>query len=160
MKPILVHPSWHDVEKGTALIIQSMLQLNDIPVSWVVGLTRGGLVPAVIASQMLNIPMMPVNYSSKEGNGDNKNHNNYLPDIRGDIASGHGIGVDAPTLLIIDDIADTGHTLKDVSEHYIKKGHKVFTGSLYFRETSCHVPHFFVHLIGEDDPWIIFPWEC
>lgn len=148
MKPTLVHPSWHDVEKATALIAHQTIK-TQFPVGWVIGLTRGGLVPAVIFSQMVDVPMMPANYSSRTGAGDNKNHNNILPVIGS-----------ARNILIIDDICDTGHTLEEVRQHYLDQNHDVKTAALYYKESSIHVPDFFVHKIPADSPWVIFPWEC
>lgn len=158
MKPILANPSWHDIEKGTALIAQQILR-KQLDIEWIVGLTRGGLVPAVIMSQMLSLPMMPVNYSSKTGAGDNKNHNNSLPDILGKFESGTGRLPASPNLLIIDDICDSGKTLDEVTKVYKKRNHKVWTAALYWKSSAIHTPDLTYHAIPENSPWIIFPWE-
>ena len=98
----------------------------------VIGLTRGGLIPAVILSHMYNdIPVIPISYSSTDGAGDNKNHNNELPTIA------------QINTLIIDDIADSGRTLHEVSSYYMHQGASVQTASLYYKEGSMIQPNFF-----------------
>ena len=160
MKPTLVHPSWHDIEKGASILaLQIEKRRHGPPPEWVVGLTRGGLIPAVIISHLLDLPMMPVNYSSKDGRGDNRNHNNSLPMISGDISSGAGVAPSIPSLLIVDDICDSGKTLLEVKEHYLKQQHYVWTAALYFKKTATIVPDFYWQRIWPDSPWIVFPWE-
>jgi len=56
-----------------------------------------------------------------------------------------------PTTLVVDDICDTGITLKD--------GPGVYTAVLHQKpETSCFTPNIWAELhLGEE--WIIYPWE-
>lgn len=117
---------------------------------YIVGLSRGGLIPATILSHMTDIPLVPVKYSSKSGNGDNRNHDNVLPHI------------DGATLLIVDDISDSGNTLREVVDHYRYEGHTVRTAALYYKELAnpVFVPDIVWKTIPEDGPWIVFPWEC
>jgi hypoxanthine phosphoribosyltransferase len=117
----------------------------------VVGLSRGGLIPGVIVSHMLEVPFTPISYSSAAGAGDNKDHTNVwsLPDVEG------------TTILVVDDICDTGLTLKDVVDHYKNKGKVVYTAVLHYkvRENGPHVPDFYWQKIPVDSPWVIYPFE-
>lgn len=99
----------------------------------VVGVSRGGLIPAVITSHMLEVPFTPISYSSTSGAGDNKNHQNSLPDIDGTV------------ILVIDDICDTGLTLKEIADHYRNKGKIVYTCVLHYkvRKNGPHIPDFY-----------------
>ena len=56
-----------------------------------------------------------------------------------------------PTTLVVDDICDSGVTLKD--------GPGVYTAVLHQKpETSCFTPNIWAELhLGEE--WIIYPWE-
>ena len=56
-----------------------------------------------------------------------------------------------PTTLVIDDICDSGVTLKD--------GPGVYTAVLYQKShTSCFTPNIWAELhLG--DEWLLFPWE-
>lgn len=155
MKPIITNPTWHDIDKGCQIIVQKFLQYQIInglstPLT-IVGLSRGGLVPAVVISHALenlsyeNV-VVPVSYSSKVGNGDGKNHDNKLPMLR------------TESILIIDDIIDGGHTMKEVYDFYVQR-HVTHTASLYYKESAVFQPTYYWQLIPENSPWIIFPFE-
>jgi hypoxanthine phosphoribosyltransferase len=56
-----------------------------------------------------------------------------------------------PNTLVIDDIADTGVTLKNTVGAY--------TAVLHYKpHTSCYKPNIYAQ-IHEGDEWIIYPWE-
>ncbi len=56
-----------------------------------------------------------------------------------------------PNTLVIDDIADTGVTLKNAVGAY--------TAVLHYKpHTSCHIPNLWAS-VHEGDEWIIYPWE-
>lgn len=155
MKATITNPSYHDIHRACAFIVGELLKVQS---DWmlpkvIVGLTRGGLIPAVIISHMLenhgySNSVVPVSYSSKAGNGDGKNHNNILPII------------DEFNLLIVDDIVDGGHTMQEVTEFYKnEQSHAVRTASIYYKNTAVFKPTFFWQEIGPNDPWIVFPFE-
>ena len=150
MKPTLTHPSWGQIDKACAIlaarVISSLGEPNQSP-EVVVGLARGGLVPAVIISHILGTKMFPISYSSALGNGEYKNYENELPEIP------------FTRLLFIDDIIDTGHTMKEVLDYYRSMNHIVKVASLYYREGAAINPDFVWQSISAQDPWIIFPWE-
>jgi hypoxanthine phosphoribosyltransferase len=148
MKATLVHPSWHQVEKGAAFLSLKIAQDQTFTPTAIIGLARGGLVPAVIMSHLLNVKMFPVSYSSKRGNGEYKEHENVLPEF--------------PitwNILIVDDICDTGYTLREVTEHYHREGHVVRAATLFYKEGAVVQPEFIWQTIPKDANWIEFPWE-
>ena len=56
-----------------------------------------------------------------------------------------------PNTLVIDDIADTGETLKNTVGCH--------TAVLHYKpHTSCHIPNLWAY-VHEGDEWIIYPWE-
>lgn len=150
MKPILTHPSWSQIDKACAVLANVIMQhtkSSEFEPKAIIGLARGGLVPAVIISHILKLKMFPVSYSSKAGNGEYREYNNHLPEIS------------AETLLIVDDIIDSGHTMKEVVEHYKSRAHNVLVASLYYKAGAATLPNFCWQNIPKDAPWIIFPWE-
>jgi len=130
------------------------LRYNDLIIQFnpdmVIGLIRGGLLPAVIVSHVLNdTKMEAIDYSSGDGNGDNRNcHTNKIPKF--DIEK---------RILIVDDICDTGRSMREVTKEYRDRGHEVLTFALYYKESSVFKPDFVWQTIPEDSPWIIFPFE-
>ena len=151
-----ITPSWDDIEIATKSLVDLMLSDGFVP-EYVIGLSRGGLTPAVIASQMMNIPLISVSYSSKIGVGDQRNHENFLPDVGEDLKVGTGIL--KPPVVIIDDIIDSGHTMVEVNTHYVGHGHQVCTMAIYHKESSVFVPDFSYYRLPKDAPFINFPWE-
>jgi hypoxanthine phosphoribosyltransferase len=115
----------------------------------IIGVSRGGLLPAVMLSHMLDIPMTAINYSSSAGKGDNKNHVNILPNVT------------ESRLLIVDDICDSGHTLKEIAAYYSGKLKACYTGCLFYKELTSpiHIPDLYWQKIPEDAGWVEFPFE-
>ena len=98
------------------------IENNLTGIKYIHGLARGGLIPAVMLSHKLNIPYTP-------------HPELFKPD----------------ELLIVDDIADSGKTLKRW------KGYQ--TAVLHYKpHTSKTVPDIWAAK-HEGDEWIIYPWE-
>jgi xanthine phosphoribosyltransferase len=62
-------------------------------------------------------------------------------------------------VLVVDDIADSGETLKQVMEHLVQKHPEVefVSVALFYKNTSIYEPHFWVN---EAKGWIDFFWEA
>ena len=114
---------------------------------FIVGVSRGGLLPAIILSHLYNIPLMPVQYSSQLGNGD-KNTHVLIPEFARNT-----------NILLVDDLADSGNTLKELANIFTAKGVNAKTFVIYYKESSVYQPDYFVHRVGADFPWIVFPYE-
>ena len=130
---------------------------------YIVGITRGGLLPAVMISQYFNIPMNSLDVSLRDG---------------GDCVSNLGMSDDAfegKNILIVDDINDTGATLnwimKDWQENALPddpKWNNVWNNNIKFAvvfdnlASECNVV---IDFCGEEinkaenDAWIVFPYE-
>lgn len=145
---VLTHPTYGNIETACVSIIQQ-LDAKGIRPTKIVALSRGGLMLGVILSHNLSVPMVPVQYSSKAGKGDDKNHTNQLPEILDE------------TILVVDDIADSGHSLQEVCDFYSvpTQNNEVFSASMYLKEGSVHTPTVHWHDLKKDGPFIHFPWE-
>lgn len=139
------NPSFTDVYKWCTKIAQ---RLNQKP-SVIIGLTRGGLVPAVVLSHMMSVPMIAVSYSSMKGRGEFKGYDGTLPtkDIPG------------KNILIVDDICDSGHTLLEISKYYTDLGHDVQTATLFYKQGAVTRPTYHCQDLPFDGGWVTFPWE-
>lgn len=51
--------------------------------------------------------------------------------------------------LVVDDICDTGETLKSTVA--------VYTATLHYKPTASHTPDFYAKEVGKE--WIVYPWE-
>ena len=114
----------------------------------IVAPARGGLLFGVIASHKLNIPVYPALYSSKKGKGDDKNHANVLPDVG-----------DVKTILLVDDIVDSGETVREIVEHYTGLGYKVITAVFHYKEGAVFHPDLYYWRIPADSEFITYPYE-
>ena len=117
--------SWKWVDEQINIIGD---RLEGLDLEFIAGVPRGGLIPAVIASHAFGIKY--ISYSSAK----------LLPkELR-------------EKTIVVDDIADTGVTLKEADE----LGFIVAT--LAMRSTSKTTPRFCGELVTSDD-WLVFPWE-
>ncbi|RPG28988.1 MAG: hypothetical protein CBB72_016330 [Muricauda sp. TMED12] len=107
-----------------------------------VGITRGGLLPAVHLSHALSIPMIPLHWTTRD-NPHKEINNDILKAIK-----------DKKTVVFVDDINDTGKTFSEISEKY--------GGGLYVSLVEKCTSKFnsdATSLRFDDDRWIVFPWE-
>lgn len=143
----LTHPSFENVVQAARDIVTSMNADGYVP-DRIIALARGGAILGVILSHLLKVPVTIVSYSSKSGNGDNKNHDNKLPEV------------DGQSLLIVDEIVDSGLSMKEVANWYLfPQPRRVRTASMYAKEGSAYTPDYCWHPLASDAPFIYFPWE-
>lgn len=117
----------------------------------IIGIVRGGAVPAVILSHMLKLPVKMLHYSSVRGCGDDLNHDNQIP---ADILA-------APRQLFVDDICDSGYTLKEIFNALDENVCDLTNmATLIYRDhdKSVFEPMLYATRITTDH-WIDFPWE-
>lgn len=138
-------PSYDELHTNADAIAKAIANSDIVP-DIVVGLSRGGLFLAVCLSEWLSIPMVAVNYSSAAGRGDGRTHN-YLPSLN------------AETILVVDDISDSGNTLREVREHYEQEGIKVLTATYHYKESSKEVPDFYCWKLPVNAPFVFYPHE-
>ncbi len=115
----------------------------------VVAPSRGGLLFGVIASHKLNVPLIPINYSSTSGAGDDKDHDNLLPTLPTGVK----------TVLLVDDIVDSGHTMREIVAHYIALGVSIITAAFHYKEGAVMQPSVYYWMIPSDSEFITYPYE-
>jgi len=136
---------WREIEEYCKIIAEKIIKRN-LKFDAVVGVVRGGVIPARILSDYLsndNLHFIRAKFYEDIGKTAKKPKIIYSTCKRGNF-------------LIVDDVADTGKTLKEIVDYFKKKGSNVFTVTLFKKPTSIFEPDLFVK---ETDKWIIFPWE-
>lgn len=130
----------------------------------VAGIARGGLQPALMLSHYYDAKLVSLNVSLRDGKVDQGHET--IDDLRADIELGKRV-------LIIDDICDTGHTLKAVWDHLaLAIPEPLSFGAGYTGHTRTAVlwnntaqdvfdPQYVGREVNrtEDKRWVIFPFE-
>lgn len=117
--------------------------------SGMVAITRGGLVPAAIVARELDLRIIDTfcvaSYIKESVQGDVKVLKSVSPEIGRDEGAG---------LLVIDDLADTGATVKIVRA-LLPKAH---IATVYAKPLGRPLVDTFVTEVSQDT-WIYFPWD-
>ena len=100
--------------------LASKIKESGLTISSIYGLPRGGLIPAVILSHKLNVPLFKTGFDVLVG-----------------------------SVLIVDDICDTGETLEKYTMFPI--------ATIHTKPTAIVQPTFHYEEIGTE--WIVYPWE-
>jgi hypoxanthine phosphoribosyltransferase len=112
----------------------------------IIGLSRGGLIPAVIISNLLNIRKV-YSIGMKSYTGEEKDHLELyqIPEVS-----------KMDKILLIDDISDSGESFKNTKE--MLEGKTVVTASLTIKHKTSFKPDVYGKAV-KDNIWVVFPWE-
>ena len=126
-------------------------RLNGRYFTHVIGISRGGLLPAKIISYALEIEMLTYGISNYSGTTQNK-------ETKVTQSLDFNTLDDSSRLLIIDDKADTGKTIDYIREEIGTKFDFVRYATLFAEKRAKEkVDHYGV--LVPDNTWIDFPWE-
>jgi xanthine phosphoribosyltransferase len=170
-----IYYTWSDVEHQTQEILRQ-LQLDAWRPDYVVGLTRGGLIPANLISQYLEVPMECLKVSLRDSEHGSESNLWMAEDAFGHavydaMCSGNG----RKHILIVDDINDSGATLNWIKQDWPSGclpnderwtevwGNNVRVATLVNNKASqSEIPVSYSAIDlnkAEEDVWIVFPWE-
>ena len=145
-----------DIQKYVSTIVSQLYKDNWRP-DYIVGITRGGLIPSVMLSQFTGIKMHTLDVRLRDGD---EKESNVL--MAADAQAGKNI-------LVLDDINDTGATFNwimedwDVSHDYPDEKTNVrFAVLMDNLSSECNVSMSYIGTEidkSEDPSWIVFPWE-
>ena len=114
------------------------------------GISRGGLPPARVMSDLLENPEIAnVRVEFYVALAETKKK----PTITQPVS----MPVKGKKVLILDDVADSGLSLRLVKEHVMKQGAEAAkTATIYYKPWSVTVPDYYEK---ETRCWVVFPWE-
>lgn len=141
--------SWGDVEKDCKKIARE-LRSKKIAFDLIIGMSRGGLVPARLLSDYLNSEELHVlRVKFYRGVGETLEKPLVIHATQFDVAG--------KRVLLVDDIADTGKSLRAAVQHLReRKAGRIFVATLAKKPHSIFAPDFYAR---ETSAWVVFPWE-
>ena len=120
--------SWNDIEALVDNLAEQINKMDKKPF-YIYGVPRGGAIPAVWLSHKTGIDYYQLNSAQISKTADLSH------------------------ILIVDDICDSGETIKKLKENFPK----CQTATLYYKETAIDKPNIYGEIVGEE--WLVFPWE-
>ena len=142
-------PSW-DQLYGLLLNLSEAVRKSGFEADLLVGVSRGGWIPARIMSDLLENPNLAnVTAEFYVGVAETRQE----PSITQPVSA----SVDGKKVLVVDDLADTGKSLKIVNAHLKNHGaSEVRIATIYYKPWSITAPDYYEK---ETRRWIVFPWE-
>jgi|TARA_B110000444_G_C18807824_1_gene580943 uncharacterized protein len=179
--------SWSDVERMCVSIVNQMYKDNWRP-DYIVGITRGGNVPATIISNMTGIRCESFKVSLRDGESGKTGDSmlwmasdafGYNEDLSGETTKVAGARWDISLrkkILIVDDINDTGATFGWIKQDWMNAcmpnetgvWNSVWSDNVRFATLTDNLASEFDQCVNyccdtinksEDDVWLVYPWE-
>jgi hypoxanthine phosphoribosyltransferase len=141
--------SWQDVYNLTLQLSERIVSSGYVP-DVIVGIARGGWIPARILSDVLyanTLQNIRIEYYTDVGAKGKE------PRITQPLTG----SMEDKTMLLVDEVADTGDTLQHAINHVRDLGvHEVRSAVLHYKPTSVVKPDYYM---VETTSWTVYPWE-
>ena len=173
--------SWQDVETACTNIALKMYKDKWRP-DYIVGITRGGNVPATILSNMLGVRGEALKVSLRDATGESESNTWMASDAFGYVDEDERVNTKSrwdiskrKNILIVDDINDTGATFDWIKQDWQasclpneESWNTVWHNNVRFATITDNLSSDFngtvdysVHEVNkaEQDVWLVYPWE-
>jgi hypoxanthine phosphoribosyltransferase len=146
----------YDNMHGMLNSVYRQMAVNSYRPDIVVGLVRGGMIPAVHVSHYFDVPMVAFKYSLRDHPGSD------------DMSKFFELMRTHARILVVDDICDEGHTLYELMKKieadsiFGKQSWKIKTAVLQHNlGAKLFTPDYAGEEINklEKPEWIVYPWE-
>jgi hypoxanthine phosphoribosyltransferase len=142
-------PTWNQIY-DMLLNLAERIRKDRFRPDIIVGISRGGWPPARILSDLLSNPNLAnVRAEFYLGFSETKDEPSLTQPLSMDVFD--------KRILIVDEVADTGKSLRLVREHIVQQGArelKILT--VYYKPWSAVKPDYYSK---ETNDWVVFPWE-
>lgn len=142
-------PTWNQIYT-MLLNLSDKIRKDRCKPDIIVGVCRGGWPPARVLSDLLgNSNLANVRAEFYVGIAETKGKPSLTQPV--------SVTVAGKRVLIVDEVADTGQSLKLVQEHIIEQGAtEARTATVYYKPWSIIRPDYYEK---ETSNWVVFPWE-
>jgi len=116
----------------------------------IVGVTRGGWIPARVLSDLLEVTdLVTVGVDFYVGVAETKKEPVLTQRVSADVKG--------KKALLVDEVADTGKSLQLAREHVLQQGAtEVRVATVYYKPSSITKPDYYEK---QTRSWVVFPWE-
>jgi hypoxanthine phosphoribosyltransferase len=152
--------SWKEVEDVVQQFVGYVqFTAEELTDSVVVGIKRGGLIPAVMVSHQLDLPLEVINFQRIDNNDVNVNQRDIDKILQ------------YKNIFIVDDIYDTGETINKIvdaikARNVDNSNIEAFTLCLKEKHLTSqndlpilNLAYLSELIIVNDNEWVVFPWE-
>lgn len=142
-------PSWSRIY-SMLLKVADEVRENDFDPDVIVGVSRGGWFPARVLSDLLGNPNLAnVKAEFYVGVGETRESPTLTQPV--------SVCVEDKKVLVVDEVADTGKSLKLVKSHISDKGAgEIRVATVYYKPWSVVSPDYYGK---KTTSWVVFPWE-
>lgn len=156
-----VRLDWTDIRLCVDSIV-NQIQESAFEPKHIVGLSRGGLIPATMIANMLNVREVYVHgYHSYDDTTNMRDADNPHGVMYQDVVPELMRNCQGREVLIVDDLCDEGITMLGLLQRLERKFHndmiKVRCAALYCKDRSKFEPMYVGQHVNDD--WLVFPWE-
>lgn len=141
-------PTWHQVY--SMLLSQTgKIRKSNFKPDIVIAVSRGGWLPARVLADLLETGLGSVSVEFYVGVAETRKAPVFTQSV--------SVVVADKKVLIVDDVADSGESLKLVKAHVLQQGVKeARVATMYYKPWSRVKPDYYAR---ETRCWVVFPWE-
>jgi uncharacterized protein len=145
--------TWEDAEGWADRVADQVRSANAVPET-IVGLTRGGWVPGRLLCDRLGVKRLVALRAQHWGVTATRNGH-------AEITEGLSGPVEGEKVLVVDDITDTGESLRLATEHVREaRPSRLETATFLHIDHAALRPTYFAETIHRDAwVWVVFPWN-
>jgi hypoxanthine phosphoribosyltransferase len=143
-----VESTWESMDLYCDRLAQDVIASGFKP-DCIIGLLRGGVIPARLLADRLDI-------ISDFDTIDIKFYTGIGETLDKPVVRPHCVNPKGKKILIVDDIWDTGKTMRAALEEFA--GEDMRTLTFCYKRMAEGSPDFMEHIVEEDE-WFVFPWE-
>lgn len=137
------HLTWDEFHRDTRLLAQRLLESGK---TWrgIIGIARGGLIPAAILAREMNIRLVDTLCIAS-----------YDHNKQGDVQILKTVAGDGSDFLLVDDLVDTGVTA-NIARELLPRA---TMAAVYAKPAGMPTAAYWQREFSQDT-WIHFPWDC
>jgi hypoxanthine phosphoribosyltransferase len=142
--------SWKQIHDDIDVLASNIKNVDAI-----IGVGRGGLIPATLLSYKLNVKVIN-NFQTQSYDDRNIPEAFKLWQTPEDHFVNTFSG--SKTILVVDDLSDKGKTLDFIKRYFTHKNVNLRFVTLYIKKGTSFIPNLYVREYSPEE-WLVFPWE-